>query len=326
MRLSGVASAFVEVLAIDSSLVRVSDEMAGDWPSVWSNHTKASVKITAITNVVGRNLKHVRFSPGSRHDVHLLESGPWLKNRLIIFDLGFFKMQLFKEIDAAGGYFLSRLRKQSNPVVLKAHTKGLKRTAGMKLKEVQKLATGDVIDADASMSYVIKPLKHLHCTAQFRVVALFNTRDQTWHRYVTNAPPEKLSAKHMTAIYASRWEVELLFKEFKSGYRLEDIVTANPAANLCLIYSSLLTMVISRRLHRVLRAARKLRHRSLPHDRWWQLFVTIARELLGICLARKGRQERLRELLDFLETEAPDPNRNRQLLAERSSNGISAFA
>jgi hypothetical protein len=326
LQLKGVASAFVEVLAIDSSVVRVSDEMAEDWPAAWSNHTKAAVKITAVTNVVGRNLKHVRFSPGSRHDIHLLESGPWLKNRLIIFDLGFFKMGLFKEIDAAGGYFLSRLRKQSNPVILKAHTRGLKRTAGMKLKEVQELATGGVIDADALMSYVNKPLKHLPSTAQFRVVALFNEREQTWHRYVTNAPPEKLAAEHMTAIYASRWEIELLFKEFKSGYRLEDIATANPAANLCLIYSALLTMLISRRLHRVLGAGRKLRHRCLPHDRWWRLFVTVAKELMGICLDGKRREERLRELLDFLETEAPDPNRNRQLLAERASNGISAFA
>ncbi|MEN9581707.1 MAG: hypothetical protein RJA70_4716 [Pseudomonadota bacterium] len=54
--------------------------------------------------------------------------------------------------------------------------------------------------------------------------------------------------------------------------------------------------------------------------------MTFAKELMGICLDQKRREERLRELLDFLETEAPDPNRNRQLLAERASNGISAFA
>ena len=63
--LRGVASAFLEVLAIDSSIVRVSECMADEWPSAWSNHTKAAVKITAVTNVVGRNLQHVRFSPGN---------------------------------------------------------------------------------------------------------------------------------------------------------------------------------------------------------------------------------------------------------------------
>lgn len=324
--LRGVASAFVEVLAVDSSIVRVSEDMAEEWPAAWSNHTKAAVKITAVTNVVGRNLKRIRFSPGSRHDIHLLESGSWLKNRLIVFDLGFFKVGIFKEIDAAGGYFLSRLKKQSNPVILKPHTKELKNTIGMKLKDVQALASRGVVDADALMSYIIKPLKHLHCTAPFRVVALFNERENTWHRYVTNAPREMLSAENMTAIYAARWEIELLFKELKSGYRLEDITTANPAANLCLICSALLTLLISRRLQHVLKAASKLRHRSLPHDRWWRLFATVASEVMSICLIRSRRQERLRELLNFLETEAPDPNRNRLLLSERSSNGISAFA
>lgn len=325
-RLHGVAKAFVEVLAIDSSIVRVSEQMADDWPAAWSNHTKAAVKITAVTNVVGRNLKHVRFSPGSRHDVHLLKSGPWLKNRLIVFDLGFFKAEIFKEIDTAGGYFLSRLRKKSNPVILKTHTNGLQKAVGMKLKDAQALATGNVVDADASMGYIIKRLKHLHCTATFRVVAIFNRREKTWHRYVTNAPPEKLSADNMTALYAARWEIELLFKELKSGYRLEDIITANPAANLCLIYSALLTLIVSRRLQRMLAAATKLRRRSLPHDRWWRIFGTVASELMSICLTQSRQRQRLRELLDFLETEAPDPNRSRMLLAERSSKGISAFA
>ncbi len=52
-RLDGVAKAFVEVLAVDSSIVRVSEQMADEWPAAWSNHTKAAVKITTVTNVVG---------------------------------------------------------------------------------------------------------------------------------------------------------------------------------------------------------------------------------------------------------------------------------
>jgi hypothetical protein len=112
--LGGALDAFKEVLAIDSTVVRVSPKLKQDLPGAWAHHSPAAVKITAVTNVVGRDLRCI-FSPGSRHDVHLLESESWLRDRLILFDLGFFKAELFKEIDAASGYFLCRLKKQSNP-------------------------------------------------------------------------------------------------------------------------------------------------------------------------------------------------------------------
>lgn len=67
------------------------------------------------------------------------------------------------------------------------------------------------------------PKKHRKYSVPFRVAALRSESGDTWHRYVTNASPEMLATKHLSAVYAARWEIELLFKELKSQCRLERV-------------------------------------------------------------------------------------------------------
>ena len=321
-RMGGALDAFKEVLAIDSTVVRVSPDLRIAWPGAWAHHSPAAVKVTAVTNVVGRDLRRIRFSPGSRHDVHLLESGRWLKERLIVFDLGFFKAELFKEIDAADGYFLCRLKKQSNPWIVGNYDEDGDELIGKRLKEAQKETSRDVIDIEGKMTYQVRPNKNRKFSVPFRVVALRCENGKTWHRYVTNAPPEMLAAKHLSAIYAARWEIELLFKELKSQCRMEEFRSKNGAANLCLIAAALLSLVVSRRLQAAVAA--HVKHRRIPHDRWSKLFRATANEVLS--LSSTDRPRETNALLEFWISEAPDPNRNRPLLAERTSTGICSFA
>jgi IS4 transposase len=47
-----------------------------------------------------------------------LNIGPWVRGRLLLFDLGYFKWQLFERIKKNGGYFVSRLRDDANPLII----------------------------------------------------------------------------------------------------------------------------------------------------------------------------------------------------------------
>jgi hypothetical protein len=98
--------------------------------------------------------------------------------------------------------------------------------------------------------------------------------------------------------------------------RLEEFASKSGAVNLSLICSALLTLIVSRKLHQAVLAT--CRQRAVPHDRWSLLFSSIAHDPLRIC-SRKNVSALARDLWFYLKTEAPDPNRNRALLAERSS-------
>ena len=313
---------FREVLAVDSSIIRLHNALEAVYPSVWRHYMRASLKLTVIMNVLGRGAKTVGVTHGSHHDVHLLEAGPWVKGRLLLFDLGFFRAVLFKAIDRHGGYFLSRPRQKSNPVIVRSHQRAHRRLVGRKLRDVLDEVDEDVLDVQAQLGYALKRDKITHHTVQFRIVAIYNHKLDAWHCYVTNAPASLIKAKDVSAIYAARWEVELLFRELKSHYRLDHMPSKNRYVTECLLYAALLTLTLSRQLYRTMIVRRGLDRRRHPFDRWAGLLASIAHELLHLLVNRRDRPYRERKLDDFLRREALDPHLHRMTLASRAEVGI----
>jgi hypothetical protein len=126
-----------EVLAVDCMVLRLHNALEPFYPSTFRHYMKASAKVCVVMNVIGRGAKTVTITHGSRHDRHLLQAGPWMKGRLLIFDLGFFRATLFEEISRNGGYFLSRMRKHGNPVIVRSHRRAHRDLVGFELNDAQ---------------------------------------------------------------------------------------------------------------------------------------------------------------------------------------------
>lgn len=90
-------------------------------------------------------------------------------------------------------------------------------------------------------------------TRTFRVVGVWNADAEKYHHYVANLPVMDYSASDIAQLYRARWEVELLFKELKSTYNLDQIPTSNPVAVGALIMVALISLVVSRMLLDILR-------------------------------------------------------------------------
>jgi len=69
---------------------------------------------------------------------------------------------------------------------------------------------------------------------------------------MTNLPRQHWSAEQVMSLYRCRWQVELLFKELKSHNRLKAFATRQPALAEGLIWASLLSLLIKRRLAQTL--------------------------------------------------------------------------
>ena len=176
-RLRSVLSPFVDVLAVDSALLRLHDALKPFYPSVWTHYMKASAKLTVVMNVVARGARTVRLAHGSRHDRHLLRAGPLMKGRLLLFDLGFYAAPLFLQIHRHGGYFLSRARKHANPTLVAAHRAAQRHLVGMKLRDALPLLGTDTLDVEVEMVYQRHHRRSPRVTshhARFRFVAVYN--------------------------------------------------------------------------------------------------------------------------------------------------------
>ena len=87
----------------------------------------------------------------------------------------------------------------------------------------------------------------------FRLVAVYHPEAEEHHLYLTNISPPILNASDIAAVYAARWEVELIFKELKSRYELDHIRTKSPYAIEALIWISILTLLVSRKVYSIVR-------------------------------------------------------------------------
>jgi putative transposase len=87
-----------------------------------------------------------------------------------------------------------------------------------------------------------------------RLVAVWNEETRKYHTYLTNIGPEVLSVEEVAELYGCRWEIELVFKELKGQYALDRVNTRNRAVAEALIWASLLTLVVSQRLHSEIRS------------------------------------------------------------------------
>jgi hypothetical protein len=65
-----------------------------------------------------------------------------------------------------------------------------------------------------------------------------------WTMLVTTVPATVLSLEEVCTLYGARWQIELLFKLWKSGGGLGQSRSVNPDRILCEVYAKLLAMVV----------------------------------------------------------------------------------
>lgn len=313
-----------EVLCVDSTVIRLHEALAKVFPACRTNHTKAAAKLHTVLNVRGCGPTRVKITGERVHDGPVLRAGRWVRGRLLLFDLGYFRYQLFDAIGRQGGFYLTRLKENANPQILTLHRSHRARAVeveGRGLAEIKRDLRGEVLDAEAQVHFRRRPYLCLRSGASLRVriVGLRDTERGTHHWYITNLPPEVVAAEAIGRLYAARWMVELLFREMKSCYHFESMPSRKAHIVEGFLYLGVITVVTSRSLLAAVRRWGRLGDRRIPLERWARLFASAAQSVLATVLdpIRQGRL-RERRLLQFLVAEAPDPNVGRALLLYRA--------
>lgn len=314
-----------DVLCVDSTIVRLHDALADCWPACRTNHTLAAVKLHTVLNVRAMGPQRIKITSERVHDGPVLRAGRWVKGRLLLFDLGYFRYSLFAAIAQQGGFFLTRLKDNANPLLLRLHRTHRGRAVtveGSRLRDLRSRLRRAVLDAEAEICFQRRKYagRRKTATMRVRIVGLWDEQRGVYHWYITNLPVAKVKAEEIGKLYALRWTIELLFRELKSSYRLESIPSRKSHVVEAFLYASLLTLLASRALLLAIRRWGSLGDRRTPTERWARLFVSAAPDLLALMLDPSA-MARTREhpLLKFLLAEAPDPNVKRRLLPERTA-------
>ena len=154
-------------------------------------------------------------------------------------------------------------------------------------------------------------------TRRFGLVCIFNSESGKYHTYLTNIPVDTLSAEDSAVLYGARWEIELVFKELKSNYRMDQIPSKNPNIAKCLIWIAILTLMCSCRILRLIRNANTENANRYTHLRLARVFSKQSDRLLNDVLECMGLKLDMLALYDICIGQGCDPNVKRERLMER---------
>ena len=252
----GVLKHFKAVHVQDSTSISLPDSLREVWAGCNKTGTgSAGLKISVDWELVSGRLSGIQLSAAQAHD----QSAPMAQaevaaGSLQLRDLGYFNLKHFARQADTGSYFLSRL---------KASTK-LYSPDGQLLDWVKTLLNcpDEHLDTPVLVGAQRLPCRLLawrvpdpvamQRRAQLQEIAddhcrpISTPRWQTahWSVYITNAPPELLDLPQAQVLAKVRWQIEVLFKLWKSDGLLDEWRTADPWRVLTECFAKLLALLI----------------------------------------------------------------------------------
>ena len=294
----GLFTDFTKVYLADSTGFALPDSLHDLFPGSGGSAATAGAKIQAVWDYKNSVLGHFALTPLTMPDQRYVDTVVALaqKGVLFLFDLGYFKIKAFACIAAAGAYFLSRLNHQTTLL----HTES---------GQVQPLALASWLTTVASDSTEHAIFLGAKERVACRLVAyrmpecIVNERRRlakkkakkkgytpskahlallAWNLFITNVPQTIWQTPTIRKVYPIRWQIELIFKSWKSYLHLASIKTKKVNPTLCYLYGRMLLIVLNYALCPQVRATlwvKKQRERSVLKlvrhfqalaDRWMQ--------------------------------------------------------
>lgn len=200
---------FEDLLVKDSTVIRLHETLADRYPATRTRKIAAGIKVSLLVSAVANGPKHVALYSERTGEVKTLKLGKWVKNRILLLDLGYFKYQLFARIVENGGSFVSRLKGNANPLIIDVNQRWRGRSVdvvGKRLKEVLPKLKREILDVDVEIEFKRRryKCKRRKDTKQFRLVAIRNKEEKKYHIYLTDIPQDILSAEDVAKLYGAR--------------------------------------------------------------------------------------------------------------------------
>lgn len=238
-------SRFADVRLVDSTC-HILKRLAADWAPSTSKKRPAGIKVhTVISLRDNLPVGDVAITPQRRHDNPAAPPQTFEPGVLALFDLGYIDVARFIAMTERGSFFVTRLKESHNPEIVRVH-RGLGskvEARGMKIDD----ALGYVLHDDEGVIDVDVRLTAGEQTAVVRAVATVDT-EGTRYWYLTNVAREVLAVQDVADTYRLRWEIELFFKQVKSGAGLSALLAWRPSAVQAFVYSKIIALCLARLL------------------------------------------------------------------------------
>lgn len=261
---AGWLSSFNRVIIKDGTRFDLPEEYKDHLSGSGGSASKAGACIQFEYDFKSGHINYLDITASSRPDVkdaiEILDTVA--QSDLVIRDLGYYAFDSFVNISDKGAFYISRLRPKANVYEMndgklerldfkKLYAKMKKKklcrmdklvfigsTEKMPVRLSIELMPDAVYEQRIRKTIKIQQKKGYQTSEDYKFMCRFNL-------FITNVPEELLPIEIISSLYRIRWQIELVFKIWKSIIGIQHTTKMKYTRWLCLLYVKLLIMVIN---------------------------------------------------------------------------------
>ncbi len=306
---------FTDIMIQDGSSHAVKDELRDVYPGRFKKVSPAAIELHVTMSLLTDRPVDISLAPDVVGERDFLPTPAELAGKLFLADRGYQDIEYAADVVAAGGSFVIRSKNNLNPTVVEARANGrrMRNAKGAKLNKLRPRLRGR--NADLTVSWKRKDRIIIH-----RMVFIWNPTTASHMVLLTNLCRDEFDVAEMYSVYKLRWQIELLFKEWRSYANVHRFNTRKQPIVEGLFWASLAAAYIKRFL--VHAAARVCGGFDASTRRAAMTLPDLLTDLFKTLLSGRSIKKLLRKMLEHLAKYARRAHPNRDRKTGRLRNGL----
>ena len=308
---------FGRIVINDSTVFQLPEEYSDKYKGSGGGASKAGIKNHYCFDLLSQEIIDITVQeatvPDCKYDLQDIRA-----NDLRIEDLGYFKLEKFRTIEKAQAYFLSRLKFGINIYILE---EGEYKRLNL-LKVVGKMKKSEIKNMQVYLGEKEKYLTRLVLEKVSAQLANEKRRKLTTDKqnkrkgiskerlifcdvnaFITNCSQEQLPDHLLRQCYSLRWQVEIIFKAWKSFFKIDKVNQMKIERFECFHYGCLMLIIASTNLLRYFKQwyLNKTKE-EISELKFFKLITSLKQELKEIIKKQKSEIANFLDLLaDIIE-------------------------
>ena len=234
---------FRHIVIQDGSSFAIHDALREVFPGRFKVVKPAAVELHTTMDLLCDAPTTVVLTPDTASEQTFLPEPATLRDSLLLADRGYLDLHYLRRIQEGGGFFIIRAKAGMNPQVVEAWRDDGLRLRSLRNKPLKaihaKLPKRHRVELGVQWEVDDHPLR-------LRLIISWNPRTKSFCYFLTNLPPKRYPLEVICRAYKWRWQVELLFKEWKSYANLHAFDTAKVAIVEGLIWTAIAAAALKR--------------------------------------------------------------------------------
>ncbi len=310
---------FDDILLQDGTSFGVSAALKKVFPGRFSTQAPAAVEIHATQSLWQDHPISLAIAADTEGERVYLPQPDEVCNQLIIADRGYQNIDYCREVHAHGGHVLIRFQTSTNPMIVNSFVDGrhMPSHTGQRLHDIIGAMRRKTIDIDGQWKGIGRASRP---DTRMRVVLLWNKQRKQYMALVTNLDRERFPPDMLADLYKLRWQVELLFKQWKSYCNLHAFTTTKAPIAEGLMWAALAACILQRFMAKATQTL--FGHAEISTHKTAATVGNLLFTLLDAILAKHGVRKALKRILCHLDSQARRAHPKRDRTSGRLSLAI----